>query len=210
MQRKLMTAVMLTAVATTTLATSGCKNLFRAYRIDIVQGQTVTQEQADQIKAGMTPAQVRYVLGTPLVTDTLNPNRWDYAYKFIPGTYAIEGKIEAVPHRRFSVIFAAGVVVRTESDSALPAKAASLPGSKDSAVRANDTTVREQAAQEQSKITPTGSTQSPVPAQPAPAEAAASTPAAPAQPAPAETPAAAPKPAASKPEATTLPSDIQP
>ena len=52
MQRKLMTAVMLTAVATTTLATSGCKNLFRAYRIDIVQGQTVTQEQADQIKAG--------------------------------------------------------------------------------------------------------------------------------------------------------------
>ena len=154
MQRKLMTAVMLTAVATTTLATSGCKNLFRAYRIDIVQGQTVTQEQAEQIKAGMTPAQVRYVLGTPLVTDTLNPGRWDYAYKFIPGTYARESKIAAVPHRRFSVIFAAGVVERTESDSALPTKATSLPGSKDSAVRANDTTVREQANQEQVKITP--------------------------------------------------------
>lgn len=154
MQRKLMTAVMLTAVATTTLATTGCKNLFRAYRIDIVQGQTVTQEQAEQIKAGMTPAQVRYVLGTPLVTDTLNPNRWDYTYKFIPGTYARESKIEAVPHRRFSVIFASGVVLNTESDGALPTKAASLPGSKDSAVRANDTTVREQAAQEQSKITP--------------------------------------------------------
>jgi len=167
MQRKLMTAVMLTAVATTTLATSGCKNLFSAYRIDIVQGQTVTQEQADQIKVGMTPAQVRYVLGTPLVTDTLNPNRWDYAYKFIPGTYARESKIEAVPHRRFSVIFAAGVVLRTESDSALPAKATSLPGSKDSAVRANDTTVREQASQEQSKITPAD----PAPAAPATPEA---------------------------------------
>ncbi|MES3041451.1 MAG: outer membrane protein assembly factor BamE [Pseudomonadota bacterium] len=154
MQRKLMTAVMLAAVATTTLATSGCKNLFRAYRIDVVQGQTVTQEQADQIKTGMTPAQVRYVLGTPLVTDTLNPSRWDYAYKFIPGTYALESKIAAVPHRRFSVIFSAGVVERTESDSALPAKTASLPGSKDSAVRANDTTVREQANQEQNKITP--------------------------------------------------------
>lgn len=154
MQRKLMTAVMLAAVATTTLATSGCKNLFRAYRIDVVQGQTVTKEQADQIKVGMTPAQVRYVLGTPLVTDTLNPSRWDYTYKFIPGTYALESKIAAVPHRRFSVIFAAGVVERTESDSTLPAKTASLPGSKDSAVRANDTTVREQANQEQSKITP--------------------------------------------------------
>ena len=189
MQRKLMTAVMLTAVVTTTLATTGCKNLFRAYRIDIVQGQTVTQEQAEQIKAGMTPAQVRYVLGTPLVTDTLNPNRWDYTYKFIPGTYAIEGKVAAVPHRRFSVIFAAGVVLSTESDSALPSKVASLPGSKDSAVRANDTTVREQASQEQSKITPAEVTP---------------------KPAPAETPAVAPKPAASKPEAATLPSDIQP
>ena len=190
MQRKLMTAVMLTAVATTTLATSGCKNLFRAYRIDIVQGQTVTQEQADQIKSGMTPAQVRYVLGTPLVTDTLNPNRWDYTYKFIPGTYALESKIAAIPHRRFSVIFAAGVVARTESDSALPTKAASLPGSKDSAVRANDTTVREQANQEQSKITP--------------ADARPSAP----KPVPVETPAA--QPAASNPEAATPPSDIQP
>lgn len=183
MQSKLMTAVMLTALATTTLATTGCKNLFRAYRIDIVQGQTVTQEQADQIKAGMTPAQVRYVLGTPLVTDTLNPNRWDYAYKFIPGTYARESRIEAVPHRRFSVIFAGGVVLRTEADSNLPAKAASLPASKDSAVRASDTTVREQAAQEQSKITPVE--------KPA-----------------AETPAAAP--ATGKSGAAALPADIQP
>lgn len=164
MQRKLMTAVMLTAVATTTLATSGCKNLFRAYRIDIVQGQTVTQEQADQIKVGMTPAQVRYVLGTPLLTDTLNPNRWDYTYKFIPGTYARESKIAEVPHRRFSVIFAGGVVESTQSDNVLPEKIASLPASKDSAVRANDTTVREQASQEQDKITPAD----PAPATPEP------------------------------------------
>lgn len=154
MQRKLITAVMVAAIATTTLATSGCKNLFRAYRIDVVQGQSITQEQAAQIKAGMTPAQVRYVLGTPLVTDTLNPNRWDYAYKFIPGTYAQESKIKAVPHRRFSVFFAAGLVERTELDGELPAKLISLPGSQDSAVRANDTTVREQASQEQDKITP--------------------------------------------------------
>lgn len=192
MPSKLMTAVMLTAVATTTLATSGCKNLFRAYRIDIVQGQTVTQEQADQIKAGMTQAQVRYVLGTPLVTDTLNPNRWDYTYKFIPGTYARENKLEAVPHRRFSVIFAAGVVLRTESDSALPAKATSLPASKDSAVRASETTVREQASQEQSKITPASD------AKPA---TTGTTPAAAAP--------AASAPASSAP-AAALPSDIQP
>lgn len=154
MQRKLMTAVMLATVVTTTLATSGCKNLFRAYRIDIVQGQTVTKEQADQIKAGMTPAQVRYALGTPLITDTLNPSRWDYTYRFIPGTYAKESKLSPVPHRRFSVFFAAGVVERTELDGDLPVKNTSLPGSQDSAVRANETTTLEQASQEQSKITP--------------------------------------------------------
>ena len=154
MQRKLMTAVMLATVVTTTLATSGCKNLFTAYRIDIVQGQTVTKEQADQIKAGMTPAQVRYVLGTPLITDTLNPSRWDYTYRFIPGTYAKESKLSPVPHRRFSVFFADGVVLRTELAGDLPVKNTSLPGSQDSAVRANDTTVREQASQEQNKITP--------------------------------------------------------
>lgn len=129
----------------TLLATTGCKNIFRSYRIDIVQGQVVTQEQADQIKPGMTPAQVRYVLGTPLITDTLNPQRWDYEYRFLPGTYSRDAGLVKVPHRRFSVFFADGVVTKTEADGALPSKTTSLPGSKDSAVRATDTTRKEDA-----------------------------------------------------------------
>ncbi|WP_158249239.1 outer membrane protein assembly factor BamE, partial [Amnimonas aquatica] len=109
MQRKLMAAMLIGAV----LATAGCKNVFRAYRIDVVQGQAITQSQAEQIKAGMTPAQVRYILGTPLVTDTLSPSRWDYPYRFLPGTYALEKGSEKVPHRAFSVFFSNGVVERT-------------------------------------------------------------------------------------------------
>jgi outer membrane protein assembly factor BamE len=50
------------------------------YRLDIEQGNIVTQEMADQLKPGMTRRQVRFILGTPLVEDTFNPDRWDYLY----------------------------------------------------------------------------------------------------------------------------------
>ncbi|MCV6614017.1 MAG: outer membrane protein assembly factor BamE [Cellvibrionaceae bacterium] len=50
------------------------------YSLDIQQGNIVTQEMVDQLKPGMTKRQVRFVLGTPLVADTFNPDRWDYYY----------------------------------------------------------------------------------------------------------------------------------
>jgi outer membrane protein assembly factor BamE len=52
------------------------------YRIDIQQGNVVTQESISKLKPDMTRAQVKFVLGTPLVTDTFHPDRWDYFYKF--------------------------------------------------------------------------------------------------------------------------------
>jgi outer membrane protein assembly factor BamE len=52
------------------------------YRIDIQQGNVVTQEAISKLKPDMTRAQVKFVLGTPLVTDTFHPDRWDYFYKF--------------------------------------------------------------------------------------------------------------------------------
>jgi len=50
------------------------------YRLDIPQGNLVDQKNVDQVQIGMEPRQVRYLLGTPLVTDTFNQNRWDYFY----------------------------------------------------------------------------------------------------------------------------------
>lgn len=50
------------------------------YRIDVEQGNIVTQEMADQLKPGMSRRQVRFILGTPLVEDTFNQDRWDYPY----------------------------------------------------------------------------------------------------------------------------------
>jgi len=51
------------------------------YRIDIQQGNVVTQESIEKLRPEMTRAQVKFVLGTPLVKDTFHPDRWDYFYK---------------------------------------------------------------------------------------------------------------------------------
>jgi outer membrane protein assembly factor BamE len=63
-------------------ALSGCGGLGfpGVYRIDIEQGNIVTQEMVDQLKPGMTRRQVRYVLGTPLLENSFNQSRWDYIY----------------------------------------------------------------------------------------------------------------------------------
>jgi outer membrane protein assembly factor BamE len=50
------------------------------YKIEVVQGNVITSEQAAVIKPGMTRAQVRDVLGTPLMADVFHADRWDYVF----------------------------------------------------------------------------------------------------------------------------------
>jgi outer membrane protein assembly factor BamE len=54
------------------------------YRIEVQQGNLVTQESVAQLKPGMTKDQVRFVLGTPLITDIFHAERWDYVYTMRP------------------------------------------------------------------------------------------------------------------------------
>ena len=57
------------------------------YRMDIVQGNVVTREQAAQVKPGMSRAQVRDILGSPMLTDVFHADRWDYVFTIVrPGT----------------------------------------------------------------------------------------------------------------------------
>jgi outer membrane protein assembly factor BamE len=66
---------------------SGCAKdkIPGVYRIDIQQGNDITQDMISQLKSGMTKNQVAYVMGTPLIIDTFHPDRWDYIYSFHPG-----------------------------------------------------------------------------------------------------------------------------
>lgn len=59
--------------------------IFSPYRVDIQQGNFISQEQLTQLKTGMTPDQVKFVLGTPLLTDIFHSNRWDYVFRLQKG-----------------------------------------------------------------------------------------------------------------------------
>jgi outer membrane protein assembly factor BamE len=62
------------------------------YRIEIQQGNVVTQEQLNLLRTGMTKRQVQFVMGAPMLVDPFHASRWDYYYSYKPGT---QGKGEA-------------------------------------------------------------------------------------------------------------------
>ena len=53
---------------------------FKPYVPEVVQGNFVSREQRRFLRPGMTRAQVRDVLGTPLVTSLFHADRWDYVF----------------------------------------------------------------------------------------------------------------------------------
>lgn len=73
-------------------------NWLTPYRVDIGQGNYVSESMASQLKEGMTREQVRAVLGTPLLVDPFRNDRWDYVFDIQRG----DGRKE---RRRFSVFF---------------------------------------------------------------------------------------------------------
>lgn len=55
------------------------------HKIDIQQGNVITQEMLEKLKIGMEKQQVSRLLGTPLLEDPFHKGRWDYIYKFVAG-----------------------------------------------------------------------------------------------------------------------------
>jgi outer membrane protein assembly factor BamE len=66
--------------ASAVLGAGGC-----VYRPNIQQGNLLKTEDVDQVTIGMTRSQVRYLLGTPMLADPFDPQRWDYLYTFRRG-----------------------------------------------------------------------------------------------------------------------------
>ena len=102
MKKRLITLTMLA------LLLSGCG----LYRMNIQQGNVITQEELSQLRPGMSQAQVQDILGTPLLTDDFRQNRWDYVF------YLKEGNKE--PKRSgITLLFnQAGQVVDIKQDKA--------------------------------------------------------------------------------------------
>ncbi len=98
------------------------------YKVTIQQGNVITQDMVEKLKPGMTKSQVRFVLGSPPITDMFHANRWDYVYTIKDGKKLKE-------NRKLSLLFenellsrvAGDVVAATKEDKAeaatKPAKA---------------------------------------------------------------------------------------
>ncbi len=99
------------AVLASAVALGGCSiaDWVSPYRIDVRQGNYVTPEMVAQLKTGMRPEQVRFVLGTPLIVDPFHRDRWDYVYRFKPG----RGEVS---ERRLTVLFKDSVLAGLEGD----------------------------------------------------------------------------------------------
>lgn len=97
-----------------TLFLQGCSNIpllpgLKPYKIDIQQGNFVTQDMLAKLQPGMSRNQVRFALGTPLIVDPFRTDRWDYAYVLYK-----QGKL--VEQRMVTVIFRGEVLDRIEGD----------------------------------------------------------------------------------------------
>jgi outer membrane protein assembly factor BamE len=69
------------------------------HRIDVQQGNYVTQDSVAKLKKGMTKAEVRQLLGTPLLSDVFHANRWDYYFSHR------KGRSQSEERKRFTVLF---------------------------------------------------------------------------------------------------------
>jgi outer membrane protein assembly factor BamE len=111
-------------IVAVTVLLAGCVPTLPAlapFKMDIQQGNVVTQEMVAKLQPGMTRSQVRFALGTPLVVDPFRTNRWDYVYRFEKG-----GKL--AEHRHIVVIFQDDKLARIEGDVVPAHGGGALPG----------------------------------------------------------------------------------
>ena len=105
----------LTACGSLDQASNRMVSVVTPYKIDIVQGNFVSREQAAALKEGMSRLQVREILGTPLLVSIFHADRWDYVFTF--KRQGVEPQA-----RRVTVFFNGDSLTRVEAD-ALPSEA---------------------------------------------------------------------------------------
>ena len=105
-----MRLVALYSVIVLALAGCGSVNPLKPYRMEIQQGNHLSQEKVAQLKRGMTKDQVRFLLGTPMLTDIFHADRWDYIYRRQPQNSS------DVEERRLTVVFENERLAHVEGD----------------------------------------------------------------------------------------------
>ncbi len=93
------------------------------YKMDVQQGNVVTQEMIAKVEPGMTRNQVRFALGTPLVVDPFRTDRWDYVYLYQKAGVVTE-------QRKIVVIFKEDRLVRIDGDVVPASTGGATPAAK--------------------------------------------------------------------------------
>ena len=88
------------------LLVAGC-SFPGVYKMRVPQGNIVKQDMLDQLETGMTKRQVRFIMGTPMVTDSFNDQRWDYIFQVQHGK-------QTLIEERIAVIFDGDKLVSIE------------------------------------------------------------------------------------------------
>jgi outer membrane protein assembly factor BamE len=100
------------------------------YKINIEQGNIVTQEMVDQLKPGMSRRQVKFIMGTPLVKDTFNRNRWDYVFMIRNGSTVLDQSRLAVEFNEDTLVNVFGDFVAADWAATGGAPTPTPPGSE--------------------------------------------------------------------------------
>lgn len=111
--RTLLAAAALCVLAGCESVRSWTPTFLKPYRPDVQQGNVITKEMVDQLRPGMSREQVRFLLGTPLLTSIFHQDRWDYVYRLARGS----GEVQA---RKLVVFFKDNRLDRFESDDMPP------------------------------------------------------------------------------------------
>ena len=84
--------------------------VLKPYRPDMVQGNFISKEQLQRLKLGMDREEVKVVLGTPLITSVMHPNRWDYVFAFK------RGDTQLVEQRQVTLMFEKDLLQKINAD----------------------------------------------------------------------------------------------
>lgn len=115
------------------LALAGCgtaadvRNLGLVHRIDVQQGNVITQDMLAQLRPGMEKSKVRFIMGSPMIVDTFHSDRWDYLYSFQEGKKPRE-------QRRVTLLFKDDRLYRVTGDVRAAEGEIALPERRDSTV----------------------------------------------------------------------------
>jgi outer membrane protein assembly factor BamE len=97
----------------TSLTLASCSTILNhlpgVYTIDIQQGNIIEQSMVDQLKPNMNKRQVLYIMGSPMLNNVFQKNRWDYLYSNQPSR---EDRVQ----KQLSLFFKNDQIVGMEGD----------------------------------------------------------------------------------------------